>query len=224
MINFWLWELRWQILNYREKKESLSPLCYNINDIVGISGTAFKSQGKNFCFTPAIVKSFALSLIICSNIKSSYVKSSSIYIASFKILRIVPHQRDLHIVWIAWLINQFVDWWRFTHYRQCFSEWAMRSIRRRCTVRFISQAYVSGGSLRSKGLHKGLPAQIENYVNIISDVRVHKLKKKLKDFIFVFIFNWHSLRTNEVCGIDIKLNEWRVCIKVVRLGLPYTSI
>ena len=65
----------------------------------------------------------------------------------------------------------------------------MRSIRRRCTVRLLSQANVCGGSLRSKGLHKGLPAQIENYVNIISDVRVHKLKKKLKDFIFVFIFN-----------------------------------
>ena len=42
-------------------------------------------------------------------------------------------------------------------------------------MRLLSQANVSG-ALRSQGLHKGRPAQVENYVNIISDVRVHKLK------------------------------------------------
>ena len=57
----------------------------------------------------------------------------------------------------------------------------MRSIRRRCTVRLLSQVFMRG-ALRSQGLQKGLPAQVENYVKIISDVRVHKLKK-IKDLI-----------------------------------------
>ena len=104
-----------------------------------------------------------------------------------------------------WLINQFVDGLVIYAVSAVF-QWISDEIHQK-EMHFLSQVYMSG-ALRSQGLHKGLPAQVENYVNIISDVRVHKLKK-LKYFIFGFIFNWHFLRTNEVCGIDIKLNEWR---------------